>query len=131
MTASPSMDFPTYAPYSGHPSPTANGVRANLRIGSRVLSLDISWVYVRKKYIRQLYWPYRTVLACNSIGAPDSTAAGKTSPSSLPFITRLGTGVNSLFLVRYCCFRTSERRTMMLGQLLPDSLADCDGPEYP
>jgi hypothetical protein len=39
---------------------------------------------------------YRTVLASSSIGAPDSTAAGKTSPSSLPFITRLGIGVKSL-----------------------------------
>jgi len=37
----------------------------------------------------------RTVLAWSSIGAPDSTAAGKTLPSPLPFITRIGTGVNS------------------------------------
>lgn len=40
--------------------------------------------------------PYRTVRACSSIGAPESTAAATTSPSSLPFITRFGMGVNSL-----------------------------------
>lgn len=40
--------------------------------------------------------PYRTVLACNSIGAPDSTAAGRIAWSSLPSITRFGTGVNVL-----------------------------------
>lgn len=34
----------------------------------------------------------RTVRASSSIGAPDNTAAGSTSPSSLPFITRFGTG---------------------------------------
>jgi hypothetical protein len=35
---------------------------------------------------------YRTVRASSSIGAPERTAAGRTSVSSLPFITRLGTG---------------------------------------
>ncbi len=39
---------------------------------------------------------YRTVLASSSIGAPDSTAAGRTSPSSLPSNTRFGTGVKVL-----------------------------------
>jgi len=39
---------------------------------------------------------YRTVRAWSSIGAPERTAAGKTSPSSLPFMTLLGIGVNSL-----------------------------------
>ncbi len=43
---------------------------------------------------------YRTVLACSSIGAPERTAAGRTSPSSLPFITRFGTGVNNLLQIR-------------------------------
>ena len=38
---------------------------------------------------------YRTVLACISIGAPDSTAAGR-MPSSLPSWTCLGTGVKVL-----------------------------------
>jgi hypothetical protein len=40
---------------------------------------------------------YRTVRASSSIGAPDRTAAGRTSVSSLPFITRLGTGEKVLF----------------------------------
>lgn len=39
---------------------------------------------------------YRTGRASSSIGAPDRTAAGRTSVSSLPFITRFGTGENVL-----------------------------------
>jgi hypothetical protein len=35
---------------------------------------------------------YRTVRACKSIGAPDSTAAATESPGSLPSITRFGMG---------------------------------------
>lgn len=40
--------------------------------------------------------PYRTVLACSSTGAPESTAAATLSPGSLPSITRFGTGENGL-----------------------------------
>ena len=43
-------------------------------------------------------WPYETVRACRSTGAPESTAAGVTSPGSLPSITRLGIGENALIL---------------------------------
>jgi hypothetical protein len=39
---------------------------------------------------------YRTVRAWSSTGAPERTAAATTSPSSLPFMTRFGIGVNSL-----------------------------------
>lgn len=35
---------------------------------------------------------YRTVRASSSIGAPERTAAGSTSVSSLPFMTLFGTG---------------------------------------
>lgn len=35
---------------------------------------------------------YRTVRACKSTGAPESTAAGKTSPGSLPSIILFGIG---------------------------------------
>lgn len=37
---------------------------------------------------------YRAVRAWSSTGAPDSTAAGRTSPGSLPSITRFGIGEN-------------------------------------
>ena len=37
---------------------------------------------------------YRTVRACKSTGAPETTAAGVVSPGSLPSRTRLGTGEN-------------------------------------
>lgn len=37
---------------------------------------------------------YLTTRACRSTGAPESTAAGKMSPGSLPFMTRFGTGEN-------------------------------------
>jgi len=53
--------------------------------------------YVRSRLVEM---PYRTVLAWSSIGAPERTAAGRTSPSSLPFMTRLGTGVKVLCRVR-------------------------------
>lgn len=39
---------------------------------------------------------YLATRACSSTGAPDSTAAGTTSPGSLPSITRLGIGENAL-----------------------------------
>ena len=39
---------------------------------------------------------YLATRACNSTGAPESTAAGTTSPGSLPSITRLGIGENVL-----------------------------------
>ncbi len=39
---------------------------------------------------------YRTVLACSSTGAPESTAAATLSPGSLPSITRFGMGENVL-----------------------------------
>lgn len=35
---------------------------------------------------------YRTVRACSSMGAPDTTAAAVLSPGSLPSMTRMGTG---------------------------------------
>jgi hypothetical protein len=47
-------------------------------------------------------WPwnslelYLTVRACNSVGAPDTTAAGSVSPGSLPSMTCVGTGENVL-----------------------------------
>ena len=43
--------------------------------------------------------PYRTVRACKSTGAPESTAAGRTSPSSLPSMTRFGIGENWLLYI--------------------------------
>lgn len=42
---------------------------------------------------------YRTVRACSSMGAPDSTAAGVVSPGSLPSITRVGIGEKVLSYV--------------------------------
>lgn len=39
---------------------------------------------------------YRATRACSSTGAPESTAAAVTSPSSLPSMTCLGTGENVL-----------------------------------
>ena len=39
---------------------------------------------------------YLATRACNSTGAPESTAAGTTSPGSLPSITRFGMGENVL-----------------------------------
>jgi hypothetical protein len=46
---------------------------------------------------------YRTVRACSSIGAPDSTAAGVVSPGSLPSITLVGTGEKFLMLISALC----------------------------
>jgi len=41
---------------------------------------------------------YRTVLAESSIGAPESVAAARTSPASLPLYTCLGIGENVLLI---------------------------------
>ena len=97
MIASPSMGSPTDDPLIIYPSPCATDVRASLLIVLR------SW-WGDRCYFTLGVLPrrvcgvraYRTVLASSSIGAPDSTAAGKTSPSSLPFITRFGIGEKSL-----------------------------------
>lgn len=40
---------------------------------------------------------YRTVRACSSTGAPESTAAGVSTPGSLPSMTRRGTGEKLLY----------------------------------
>lgn len=67
--------------------------------------------------------PYLTVLASSSIGAPDSTAAGSTPPSSLPFITRLGTGEKVLGQISTDQPTFLGVPTMKLGRLPPYNLA--------
>jgi hypothetical protein len=42
---------------------------------------------------------YRTVRACSSTGAPESTAAGVDSPGSLPSITLVGIGEKALSML--------------------------------
>lgn len=39
---------------------------------------------------------YRTVRAWRSVGAPETTAAGRVSPGSLPSMMRMGTGEKEL-----------------------------------
>jgi hypothetical protein len=68
---------------------------------------------------------YRTVLASSSIGAPDKTAAGKTSPSSLPFITRFGIGEKVLIELAPFKMPLKDKLTMTLGQLPLHSPAGC------
>jgi hypothetical protein len=67
---------------------------------------------------------YRTVLASSSIGAPESTAAGRTSPSSLPFITRFGTGEKALEQLAAAHVLSRIDLTMKLDQPPRCSLAD-------
>ena len=62
-------------------------------------------------------WTYRTVRACSSMGAPERTAAGRTSPSSLPSITRFGTGVKVLGI--------PSQQTSSLLPIPPLSLSSC------
>lgn len=56
---------------------------------------------------------YRTVLACSSMGAPETTAAAVLSPGSLPSITLSGTGEKLLSILSampprlsHCCLLT-------------------------
>jgi hypothetical protein len=74
---------------------------------------------------------YRTVRAWSSIGAPERTAAGRTSVSSLPFMTLFGTGENvlrrdelaSMILNRADCPSLGDQLTTKLDRPLPYSLA--------
>lgn len=52
--------------------------------------------------------PYLTCRACNSTGAPEMTAAGRVSVSSLAFWTRFGTGVKVLDNSQYSLFARSR-----------------------
>lgn len=44
---------------------------------------------------------YRTVRAWRSTGVPETTAAGRVSPGSLPSMTLIGTGEKELFEHEY------------------------------
>ena len=68
---------------------------------------------------------YRTVLACNSTGAPESTAAATTSPGSLPSITRFGIGEKHLHTLAFILQRNAVAWLTKSRDLRGrDSLAD-------
>ena len=93
------MDFPTDDPSAARPSPSANDEMSS-HLTVLLFSLDdifcINVSAGRSFEVLVQEKPYRTVLACKSTGAPESTAAGRTSPGSLPSMICLGIGENDL-----------------------------------
>ncbi len=102
MTAIPSGDSPIGVLSPGRPSPYATENHPRFRTvwpawrACRSCNAINQTPSPSERKYRIWIYTYRTVRASSSIGAPDRTAAGRTSPGSLPSITRFGTGVNVL-----------------------------------